>query len=207
MWMMSRPISGVLSTFLTEGWAAIHLSDLPWECLVSETRGPRTPTFDLAPGGVYQATLITQDAGALLPHRFTLTCSWSPRPSAVCSLWHFPAGHPDWPLASTLPYGVPTFLDPTPVEGVTSFRNEPRPPGRLTVDLMFSQTGGSFPALSQPRSSLSPWHLLPQCPRPDLKDRSGQRYRSASSTVGSIVPFVRRSRASCGCRGRSGPSR
>src|SRR5664280_507027 len=110
MWMMSRPISGVLSTFLTEGWAAIHLSDLPWECLVSETRGPRTPTFDLAPGGVYQATLITQDAGALLPHRFTLTCTWSPRPSAVCSLWHCPARHRDSRFASTLPYGAPTFL-------------------------------------------------------------------------------------------------
>src|SRR5207253_2439425 len=33
-------------------------------------------------------------------------------PSAVCSLLHFPAGHPDWPLASTLPCGAPTFLDP-----------------------------------------------------------------------------------------------
>ncbi len=33
------------------------------------------------------------------------------RPSAVCSLWHFPAGRPDWPLASTLPSGAPTFLN------------------------------------------------------------------------------------------------
>src|ERR1043165_9867159 len=32
-------------------------------------------------------------------------------PSAVCFLWHFPRGPPDWPLASTLPYGAPTFLD------------------------------------------------------------------------------------------------
>jgi len=38
-------------------------------------------------------------------------------PSAVCSLWHCPAGRPDWPLASTLPCGVPTFLDPWPPEG------------------------------------------------------------------------------------------
>ena len=38
-------------------------------------------------------------------------------PSAVCSLWHFPAGRPDWPLTSTLPCGVPTFLDPCPTEG------------------------------------------------------------------------------------------
>ena len=30
--------------------------------------------------------------------------------SAVCSLWHFPAGRPDWPLASILSSGAPTFL-------------------------------------------------------------------------------------------------
>ena len=41
-------------------------------------------------------------------------------PSAVCSLWHFPAGHPDWALPSTLPCGVRTFLGPVaeaPVRG------------------------------------------------------------------------------------------
>ena len=31
--------------------------------------------------------------------------------AAVCFLWHFPSSHPDWPLASTLPYGARTFLD------------------------------------------------------------------------------------------------
>ena len=30
-----------------------------------------------------------RDRGALLPHRFTLACAF--RPSAVCSLWHFPS--------------------------------------------------------------------------------------------------------------------
>jgi len=30
---------------------------------------------------------------------------------AVCSLWHCPAGHPGSPLATTLPFGVRTFLD------------------------------------------------------------------------------------------------
>jgi hypothetical protein len=34
------------------------------------------------------------------------------RGPAVCSLWHFPAGRPDWRLASTLPCGGRTFLDP-----------------------------------------------------------------------------------------------
>ncbi len=33
-----------------------------------------------------------------------------PPPSAVCSLLHFPAGHPGWALPSTLPCGVRTFL-------------------------------------------------------------------------------------------------
>ncbi len=31
-------------------------------------------------------------------------------PSAVCSLLHFPSGHPAWELPSTLPCGVRTFL-------------------------------------------------------------------------------------------------
>ena len=30
---------------------------------------------------------------------------------AVCFLLHFPASHLDWPLASTLPCGAPTFLN------------------------------------------------------------------------------------------------
>jgi len=33
------------------------------------------------------------------------------RPSAVCSLFHFPAGRPAWVLPSTVPCGVRTFLD------------------------------------------------------------------------------------------------
>src|SRR4051794_35536286 len=30
---------------------------------------------------------------------------------AVCSLWHFPAGHPGWVLPTTSPCGARTFLD------------------------------------------------------------------------------------------------
>src|SRR3954451_11666730 len=33
---------------------------------------------------------------------------------AVCSLWHFPAGHPGWELPTTSPCGARTFLDATP---------------------------------------------------------------------------------------------
>ncbi|GAE75822.1 hypothetical protein JCM18918_1555 [Cutibacterium acnes JCM 18918] len=46
-----------------------------------------------------------------LLHRFTLTGS---KP-AVCSLWHFPAGHPGWALPTTLLYGARTFLDNSPL--------------------------------------------------------------------------------------------
>jgi len=46
-------------------------------------------------------------------------------PSAVCFLLHFPACHHDWPLASILPCGAPTFL--------SLGCPKPRPPGRLTV--------------------------------------------------------------------------
>src|ERR1700737_4673251 len=53
-------------------------------------------------------------------------------PSAVCSLWHFPAGRPDWPLTSPLPFGVPTFLGPFQRRR-TPRRHESRPPSRLTV--------------------------------------------------------------------------
>jgi len=97
----SRPIGGVLSS-VSRGMA-IHLCGLPGDI----GRATRL-AFDLAPGGVCQAGQVALSAGALLPHRFTLTCAL--RPSAVCSLWHFPAGHPDSPLASTLLFGAPTFL-------------------------------------------------------------------------------------------------
>ena len=70
--------------------------------------------FDLAPGGVCRAVRVTPDAGALLPHRFTLTGEPPEgRSPAVCFLWHFPAGHPGSVLPITLPYGARTFLDPT----------------------------------------------------------------------------------------------
>ena len=63
-----------------------------------------------------------RDAGALLPHRFTLTCPCVfTRSSAVCFLLHFPWGCPLRPLAGALPFGVPTFLR----------RFHPRPSVRL----------------------------------------------------------------------------
>jgi len=72
----------------------------------------RTPSCDilgLASGGVCLATPVTRNAGALLPHRFTLTTAWV----AVCSLWHFPASHLGLPLAITPLCEVRTFLEPS----------------------------------------------------------------------------------------------
>src|SRR5579864_3069974 len=50
------------------------------------------------------------------------------RPLAVCSLWHFPAGRPDWPLASTVPCGAPTFLDRVKRPAATTQPTHRRPP-------------------------------------------------------------------------------
>jgi hypothetical protein len=61
------------------------------------------------------------------------------RGAAVCSLWHCPAGCPDWPLASTLPCGGRTFLDPG--------GPGPRPPGRLPLPVKYAtrtRPGGSI---------------------------------------------------------------
>jgi hypothetical protein len=63
----------------------------------------------LAPDGVYRADLVAQVAGGLLHHRFTLAPA-ACAAGAVCSLWHCPAGHPGWLLATILPFGARTFL-------------------------------------------------------------------------------------------------
>ena len=76
------------------------------------TRTARVWACDLAPGGVYRAAPVTRGAGALLPHRFTLTGSVASHAPAVCFLWHFPASRLGLPLATTLLCGVRTFLDP-----------------------------------------------------------------------------------------------
>src|SRR4051812_15000832 len=71
---VSRPVGGVLSSDDTvSGVSArvtIHLCGLPGDI----GRASR-PTFGLAPSGVCRAARVTPGAGALLPHRFTLTCA------------------------------------------------------------------------------------------------------------------------------------
>jgi len=111
----------------------IHLRGLPG----SVERATHS-LLGLAPEGVCQATQIALCAGALLPHRFSLACGRLPDPSAVCSLLHYPLGRPNLALASILPCGVPTFLDPVDAE--------PRPPVQLPV------SGESTTVERRPRS-------------------------------------------------------
>ena len=67
------------------------------------------PLSGLASGGVCRAPPVTRRAV-----RSYSTVSPLPRepcgPGAVCFLWHCPASHLDWPLASTLPCEARTFL-------------------------------------------------------------------------------------------------
>ena len=131
---MSRPIRRVLfrDAVASDAATVIHLrqplptasSALP--VVLGRAALERTLS-ELAPGGVYQADPVTGAAGGLLHHRFTLAAAPAGRSRrfavAVCSLWHCPAGHPGWPLATTAPCGARTFLggDFSPT----------RPPGRL----------------------------------------------------------------------------
>ena len=64
----------------------------------------------LAPNGVYLAAGVTAGAGALLPHRFTLTGTGFPAPGGLLSV-ALSTRHRAWELPSVLPYGVRTFLD------------------------------------------------------------------------------------------------
>ena len=73
--------------------------------------------------------------GALLPHRFTLATHAFRHRSAVCSLWHFPAGHPGRSLTGTLPCGARTFL------GGHEFRRV-RPDGSGEGDVTRREWGG-----------------------------------------------------------------
>ena len=119
---VSRPVGGVLSTgpLRGSGWVAIHLCGPPGDV----DRAGR-PTLGLAPSGGCRAARVTPDAGALLPHRFTLACAASPghRRSALCC--PIRQVTPSWLSPAPLPCGAPTFLDAVELA--------PRPPGRLTV--------------------------------------------------------------------------
>jgi len=79
---VSRPVGGILcpGPLRESRLVTIHLCGLPMAAAdlpegVTLADEPPKPLLDLAPGGGYQAAGIAPDAGALLPHRFTLTCT------------------------------------------------------------------------------------------------------------------------------------
>ena len=131
--MVSRPVSGIL-------WAACLRLDARWPSICAAY--PRVARRLASSGGRAVRALCS----ALLRVGFTeppgsprtLVRSYrtvSPLPvtgrpahrrSALCCTC--PSGHPDLALASTLPGGVPTFLDTDAVSDAV-----PRPPGRLTI--------------------------------------------------------------------------
>src|SRR5258708_6316831 len=82
--------------------------------------------FGFAPGGVYLARLVTQPAGELLPHRFTLTSRCRGGRGAVCFLLHFPWPCGRWALPTALSCGARTFLPPSLISaGGPPARSEP----------------------------------------------------------------------------------
>lgn len=82
----------------------------------SRRRGQRLTSAWPCSGWGLPCDACCQAPGGLLHHPCTLTCAASlrRRPSAVSSLWHFPAPHGVRPLAGTLPCGARTFLARTP---------------------------------------------------------------------------------------------
>jgi len=80
-----------------------------WGC-AKRGRVAHVPLLILLRVEVYLAGAFKFTAGALLPHPFNLTCAGN-QPSAVYSLLHLSSSRLGRPLAGTLPYGAPTFLD------------------------------------------------------------------------------------------------
>jgi hypothetical protein len=81
--------------------------------------GNPNPLFDLAPGGVYQAVRVTPDAGALLPHRFTLTCA-APEGVAIGGLFSVALScrSPRLAVSQHPALWSPDLPRPGPVEGL-----------------------------------------------------------------------------------------
>ena len=115
--------------------------------LANRRNAGRCPLFGLAPDGVYLAKLVTQPAGELLPHRFTLT--WRRRSLAgrftFCCTFpdlsvggRYPPSFPMEPgLSSRWPQGQPATTQSTFREG--------------SVIMTHDTAGGS---LNQSRSNL-----------------------------------------------------
>ena len=120
------------------------------------TGGPPSPCLALLPVGFTEppgsprALVRSYRTVSPLPVRPA-----NPAPSAVCSLLHCPAGHPDWVLPSTVPCGVRTFLGRSPGAGPYAATRPTR--HRLTIQPRH-ELGGQ-------RHAESVAHQRPHAPR------------------------------------------
>ena len=85
---MSRPVSGILYLVRRGELGDDHPSHAAYPRVVGRSRRTSSSCslLGLAPSGVYRAVQVALHAGALLPHRCTLTCdrrSMTGGPSAV----------------------------------------------------------------------------------------------------------------------------
>jgi len=153
--VVSRPVGGILSGGHETTWVAIHLSGLPG-IIGRATRS----LLGLAPGGVYRAVRVAPNAGALLPHRFTLTCD---RCRSIGGLLSVALSVASRRLAVSQ---HPALWSPDlPRPSAPSRGPEPRPPSRLTAPNAsgkvprWSRAGppnrGAHPIASQERPSTS----------------------------------------------------
>ncbi len=127
---------------------AIHLSGLPGGGAPNGAPdGPSVPLFDLAPGGVYRADRVTPAAGALLPHRFTLTCA-PPGGRAIGGLFSVALScrSPRLAVSQHPALWSPDLPRPVPDRRGHPRRDGPRPPGRLTVPPSSHSPAGAAPA-------------------------------------------------------------
>ena len=135
---VSRPVGGVLSTgpLRGSGWVTIHLCGQP-----GRIHGRTTLSlFGLAPDGVCQADRVTPAAGALLPHRFTLTCARrSEEFRAIGGLFSVALSCGSPRLAASQ---HPVLWSPDLPQHGRPGGVRPRSPGQLTVGY---QSGGRFP--------------------------------------------------------------
>jgi hypothetical protein len=145
------------------GVAAIHLGPAspPASCgPPGDSTGPASKTTNGGP-----ASPVRPCSGWGLPSRPVTRPlvrsyrTFSPLPpleAAVCFLWHCPAGRPDWRLASTLPCGGRTFLDPGNCGTAAA---QPTPPARQVCHPNRAErrhTGAWLQSWSSP-SSWSRW--------------------------------------------------
>jgi len=99
--VVSRPVSGILCYPRRSESDGDHPSNAAYPRVADRSRRTSSPfsLLGLAPSGVYRAVQVALHAGALLPHRCTLTCdrrSKDQQPIGGLSLLHFRQVAPTW---------------------------------------------------------------------------------------------------------------